>query len=714
MAARLIPLNFGLRPDQYDTQAEVNAILGELAGHPFSTANTVRYIFNDQFLAELRKSLLETRSYHVVWIHDYKRDERRTRAGPRSRGPGRGRLRRGLRRAIQAWTGESGTIFPIPHPSRRVLLPRKHSEAVVSFLEALGSATSPDLPSGELRTRVQAGAARLRETIAASSALRGKGADYVRRRVKVQVAITHPYDPTFMDDMVMRDHTKIAFHDVFEEDPTSGEAFFTGMGIGEHYVGPHWEDRTLAVRGTEIVRVKDAARALLISQGLKPDQLPRFLRERPYPAGFAQTCDSLRAAGWTAAVLTVTNGTGFRTKSASVLKAAIYNLMTRGRRAPGAGLSLDERFLGRDVRLGGAPRVSRLSDRAGPGERAEQRPADHGPHARDLWMLFRSSELLDEAYEQREGPCAWGSTPTKGTWATSEALSIACSRTIGRTCRFTTDPDASFRARILAEEYERMEGDSTARACDDRPPSSPADLHLKAQFFANGTAVGLLAREEWSGVLSRYLEVRRGRQPGRLRRENRSARPSSGVEGMARGRAGRRLFGVFAPSSEETPSPSPPSDPTIRTGGACCSTAKCVGGLRRGLPPAMIDFAFLMGTATWPKTVGGAWTPTSRGRRSPAPAQPLAARPDLGPPVRSGPCSCPGPLRDAGADHRHHPRGVAVRVLDVRDHLVEVSLCSSRVQARVLGGGLDVAVAPRFDDGVRTSRAARGSYPTMM
>jgi hypothetical protein len=326
-----IPLNFALAPDQYDTQAEVDSILGALAEHPFSSANAVRYIYNDQFVAELRSSILATRRYHVLWIHDY--------AGRGSTG-GPDQIAWGM--AIDGYTeafvraieemdrGERDDL-----PEFLILLDEHYyrtngSAKVLSFLESLGSNGGPKVPGGVVRDRVKAGVARLRSAIAASPSLKRNGEEYVRERVRVHVSITHPYDPTFVDDMIMRDHTKLAFYDVFEEDPGSGQALFTGLGVGEHYVGPHWEDRTLALRGTETVRVKDAARALLLSQGLKPEELPWFLRERPYWDHFGRDCDSLRALGWDADVLTVTNGTGFRSKSASVLKAAIYNLMQRG------------------------------------------------------------------------------------------------------------------------------------------------------------------------------------------------------------------------------------------------------------------------------------------------------------------------------------------------------------------------------------------------
>lgn len=607
-----IPLNFGLRPDEYDTQAEVNAVIGELEGHPFSSTNTVRYIFNDQFLQELRRSILETRSYHVLWIHDYS-GRNGTKAPDRiAWGLAVDGYLEALVKAIQAMDrGERDDL-----PEFLILLDEFYyrgngSEAVVSFLGSLGSSSAIDLPDGALRTRVQAGVARLREAIANSKALRTRGARYVRQRVKVQVVITHPYDPTFVDDMVMRDHTKLAFHDVFEEDPASGEAFFTGMGVGEHYVGPHWEDRTLAVRGTETVSVKTAARALLISQGLRPDELPGFLRERPYPATFGQTCDSLRVAGWTANVLTVTNGTGFRTKYASVLKAAIYNLMQRGAvlLAPDSLWTCDfwaAMFVSAAIRgchvFPIAPALENAPSSA---------LSTMGVMHETMWMLFRSSELLADPIRTAGGTLRVGLYTNQVDVGDVRSL-------IGRMLekdwrnaplrdQIRIHPSV---VRVLREEYERMLADSAApvHAMKVDHPHKP-HLHLKAQFFANEAALSLLAREEWASVLARYLEVRR-RQSCGIASDKDAVCPS----------LIRECFGQAGPTDAGRMSPdSLGALGAFKRGNAVVmSTLGSHNQDRRSMLldgevltavagedalPAMIDFAFLMETATWPEKI---------------------------------------------------------------------------------------------------------------
>jgi len=607
-----IPLNFGLRPDEYDSQAEVNGIIGDLVDHPFSSTNKIRYIFNDQFLQELRQSILETRAYQVLWIHDYSGRNGTKAPDQIAWGLAVDGYLEAFVRAIQAMDrGERGDL-----PEFLILLDEFYyrgngSEAVLSFLESLGTANAPDLPDGALRTRVQAGVARLRAAIAGSSAMRARGERYVRQRVKVQVVITHPYDPTFVDDMVMRDHTKLAFRDVFEEDPTSGEAFFTGMGIGEHYVGPHWEDRTLAVRGAETVRVKTAARALLMSQGIRPDELPGFLRERAYPATFAQTCDSLRAAGWTANVLTVTNGTGFRTKSATVLKATIYNLMQRGAvlLAPDSLWTSDfwaAMFVSAAVRgchvFPIAPALENAPSSA---------LSTMGVMHETMWMLFRSSELLAEAIRASGGTLRVGLYTNQVDVGDIRSL---VGRMLEKDWRNAPLRDQIHIhpsvVRVLREEYARMQADSAhpVHAMRVDHPHKP-HLHLKAQFFANEAALSLLAREEWAGVLTQYLEARR-RQACGTASEKDAIRPELIRGCFARGApAGAGLHSQGSGGA---------LDAFERGDAIAMSTLGSHNQDRRSMMldgevltavagedclAAMIDFAFLMETATWPEKV---------------------------------------------------------------------------------------------------------------
>ena len=63
-------------------------------------------------------------------------------------------------------------------------------------------------------------------------------------------------DQFYYENNYIRDHRKISFYDVTEEDPYKGGAIFTGMGIGEHYTGATWEDR-----GVDMSRISRGGRS---------------------------------------------------------------------------------------------------------------------------------------------------------------------------------------------------------------------------------------------------------------------------------------------------------------------------------------------------------------------------------------------------------------------------------------------------------------------
>ena len=64
---------------------------------------------------------------------------------------------------------------------------------------------------------------------------------------QVHVNITNPADISYWSrgilpilgtpDLIARDHRKISFYDISEEDPYRGVMMIGGMGIGEHYSG---------------------------------------------------------------------------------------------------------------------------------------------------------------------------------------------------------------------------------------------------------------------------------------------------------------------------------------------------------------------------------------------------------------------------------------------------------------------------------------------
>jgi hypothetical protein len=209
-----------------------------------------------------------------------------------------------------------------------------------------------NLPQGyeEWEDKLSQTQQRLREAVAGSLLLQVAvsqyGEDWLQNRLKVHINITNPADPSFFSwhsagiipipDNMMRDHRKIAFYDVTEADPYRGLAMFTGMGIGEHYVGANWEDRAIMIQGAGALAVKDAARGLLEAQGFTAAQMPYPLRRQDKPADYAEMIAAEHAArtpDWVSdrgKVLQLHNETGYHDKPVNVAKAVHYSLMPPG------------------------------------------------------------------------------------------------------------------------------------------------------------------------------------------------------------------------------------------------------------------------------------------------------------------------------------------------------------------------------------------------
>jgi phosphatidylserine/phosphatidylglycerophosphate/cardiolipin synthase-like enzyme len=134
----------------------------------------------------------------------------------------------------------------------------------------------------------------------------------------------------------MRDHRKIAFYDVTESAPFLGGMVLSGVGVGEHYATPTWEDRGVLVRGPAVLEVRAAVRRLLKLNSFASGEIPLPLRETlPCDtcewAGAGRTLDGAAAAASDLGrALQVHNEPGFGRKQATVARAMLYTLAPRG------------------------------------------------------------------------------------------------------------------------------------------------------------------------------------------------------------------------------------------------------------------------------------------------------------------------------------------------------------------------------------------------
>ncbi len=341
-----IPLQLALRPDQHDSQAELDAILEGALDRKFTEGNRVWYLENVKFQWELWRMIREAEDYHVLWIHDY-------RGYHESGVPDSIAFFQTVEAYLAAMTQRArGYDETGKFPVYMLMLDQHYYEINKAklWLDVLENPLEAelDLPGGyEWMERAVADAqAELRAAVAGSELLQAEarqyGDEWLSNRIKLHVNITHPADLTFWSsqglkaiiggfpDNIMRDHRKLAFYDVSEDDPHKGMAIYTGVGVGEHYTGPGWEDRSILAQGPALLNLKYAARELLLNNGFQVDELPPPLRIRPKAPGYESAVRAAAADPFSSRAMELHNEVGYHEKPINVLKATIYSLMPPG------------------------------------------------------------------------------------------------------------------------------------------------------------------------------------------------------------------------------------------------------------------------------------------------------------------------------------------------------------------------------------------------
>jgi hypothetical protein len=344
--ARLVwlPLQYALLPEDHDEQRELDELLARATGVVFAQRNDIRYVANLQFHWELLRSIHDTEDYHVLWVHDFPAVTPDGALDWASYSQVVDGYLNALADHAEAYdrTGQLPEYFifvdEFYYHSRR-------SRILMTILQdpLRASAELPRGVRGDVEPLLSA-LERLRAAVLGSRVLRAEARQYgdawLRNRIKVHVNVTNRADPSFWSgsligtlfgypDNVMRDHRKVAFHDVSETDLRRGRAIFTGMGVGQQYLGPGWEDRSLMVQGPVLLGLKSAARELLLSQGMPEADLPRALRSGAAVASTDALMSESNDASSSNAMLLV-NGTGYLAKPINVAKALLYSLMPPG------------------------------------------------------------------------------------------------------------------------------------------------------------------------------------------------------------------------------------------------------------------------------------------------------------------------------------------------------------------------------------------------
>jgi hypothetical protein len=340
-----LPLQFGLLPEQHDSQAELDDLIERITRVAFTEGNNVWYIVNEQFPLQLSRTIRETRDYHVLWIHDIRGVDNDGHPDEMTYRHVLGAYLAALIRNVRAYD-ETGT-FPV----YMVFLDQHYYEVNRSrmWLDFLEDPLRRklDLPRGfeAWEDSIAAAQQKLRIAVSESRLLQQQAAQFgqgwLNNLVSIHVSITNPADPTFwrndvipiwgIPDNVMRDHRKVAFYDVSEADPYRGGAIYTGAGVGENYASLSWEDRSILVEGPALLTLKQAAREALLNQGMAAERIPWALQPRPVADTYAEQIRVHRdTARMNVRALDVHNQTGYHAKDLNVLKAVLYTMMPPG------------------------------------------------------------------------------------------------------------------------------------------------------------------------------------------------------------------------------------------------------------------------------------------------------------------------------------------------------------------------------------------------
>ena len=518
-----LPFQLVLKPEEHDTQEELDAILARAVDGRIQPGNLVYYVENERFQFEFAKMVREAKRYTVLWIHDF-----RGYAEP-DKPDGVAYLQtltylRALIDAVNAY-GRTGRI-----PQHILLVDQWYFQANggTLFIDLLQNPLHHhvDLPKGyeEWEAELEKTQDELRAAVAGSPLLQAQARQFregwIENVVRVHVNITNPADVSFwtgevipfigFPDLVARDHRKIAFADLTEEDPYSGQAMFTGMGIGEHYVGAGWEDRALIVEGPAMLGLKHAARNVLLEQGFTEDEIPFELKPRPLVADYDEQVQTFIAQHpATVRALQTHNEVGYGQKNVDLLKATLYTLMPPGSviKAPDSIWNLP---LWGSMMLGNALRGGRSLVIAPSIEHAPSSGWPQMSRAQELMgRLIVAQTVLSDYLKETGGLMKVGLyTPDTDVGNTPAKMRQLVATIEGNAWLTDLYDFAPGTLEALERQADSLDAAGFNRMYPIDQPVVTAKLHLKAHLFASPTAwSSLLDGPEAEGFLSAYYRA---------------------------------------------------------------------------------------------------------------------------------------------------------------------------------------------------------------
>ena len=506
-----LPLQLALTEDQYDEQAEVDALLERAVGRPFTDGNALTYLRSSDLPLEIARSIFAARDYHVLWTHDFtgQRDETKE-VDEMAFTMVADVYLPALTAAVQRYD----SIGKLPAYMIFIdafFYAQRNGRLWMSILENPLEADM-NLPGAkaEWEARLRERQRALRAAVAASRTLPAGAA-------KVHVNVLNPADFSFrshrivppwpfVPDNIMRDHRKLVFYDVNEVDPYRGALMIMGVGIGEHYATATWEDRGYRVRGPAALEARRALRRVWVSQGMRAADLPVPLHD----LSASVPADSVRTYEYVGRAMQVHNEAGFGQKQSSIARAMQYNL------APAGSVIIVP-----DPIWVSATWASMLSGAAARGAKvfviapsSENNPNPQAPiAAAERFVMERLLAIRSRLADQLR---ASGGELRVGIYAsttqvTDVAARIAEVREGLRKAPWIRDvipfDDATLATLDRAVVRTESEGSNASGIATDAKPRAPM-LHQKTQLIARPGAIGTLVRQPgWENVLLQSMQI---------------------------------------------------------------------------------------------------------------------------------------------------------------------------------------------------------------
>ena len=517
-----LPLQLALTEEQYDEQNEVDRLIERAVGRPFTDQNALTYLRSADIPLEIARTIFAARDHHVLRTHDFsgQRDDTKS-LDEVGYAMVADVYLPALTQAVQRY--DSTRRMPVymilidqffyePRNGRlwmdilenplhaRIRLPGNNAER-----------------EAYLRDRQQA----LREAVARSWRLQqdanaNGGAHWLQDVIKVNVNVLLPSDFSFrsrrivppfpfVPDNLMRDHRKMAFYDLSADDPYRGAAIIMGVGIGERYASPTWEDRAYRIRGPAAQEARAAARRSLLANGIPASRIPYPLQDaRSYRQ------DSLAQNDYIGRALQVHNEAGFAEKESSVARAMLYNLAP-----PGSVIIVPDPLWLSDtwaaMLAGAAARGCRVYV-IGPSK-------DNSPNPQPvlfavqhdvIWRLLQSAERTKEQIRRTGGELRvglyTGRAPSTNVAARAAEVRDGLQRNpwIRALIPFDNATLAVLERGVTATQGDGRDATPIAQ---DETPRLPA-LHQKTQLIARpGAIAALVAQPGWDNVLAQAMQT---------------------------------------------------------------------------------------------------------------------------------------------------------------------------------------------------------------